>query len=71
MSQTRNVKCLILFWDTITSNWSCFNKHEIPHSSDHNTVLNVKVIFFWDVMLCSLVCRSGVHKSQMPGCRGA
>jgi len=49
---------------------SWFNKCGIPHSSEHITVVDVKVIVFWDVMLYSLVSRLGVYKSCVSGHHG-
>ena len=50
--------------------WSWFNKCGIPHLSEHITVINVKVIVFWDVMLYSLASRLGVCKSCVPDHHG-
>jgi hypothetical protein len=46
------------------NNWIWFNKRETAHLSEDIRVVNVKVIIFWDVMLCSLLSRSG--GSQIP-----
>jgi hypothetical protein len=66
----RNKKCKVsdILWHHCE--WSWFNKCGILHSSEHITVVNFKVMVFWDVMLYSLVSRLGVYNSCVPSDHG-